>query len=470
MMLNAGSTLIMPTSHALDPVEVWSTVEREQVMSIVGRGRRDGAAAARGAQARRLRRQLDVRARQRWSAAVGRDQGGVPRAAAEPAGQRLARLVRDRRAGVAPVRQGCGADRQVLPRPRRDRDQRGPLRGARRRTRGHRVARPVGSGAPRLPRRSREDREDVPDHRRRALFGARRPGDPPRRRRDRSAGARLAVHQLRWREDLRRGGRDVDRLAPRRGRRPGRAGDRASDGVRRSSRSCSSPRVRRRTAPRWSHTPGRPSRATSCRRTGCSSTRSCARRRARRTTAGRRRSPPSRPDTGRAQPDAPTRDPHTWRRTGDIRPSTPDRGLAHPPSGDELVDIRPFHRQIDAVRGAADRVAIPADGTDRLRHDRGWPAPPSTRWSLWRSRARATMGSSPSPTRRRSGSPGPSSARRSGGAVGAGSGAGCSWHRRRREPGTSGSCSPSPRAAGWRRTAAPPACTGWTASATHRSR
>ncbi len=35
MMLNAGSTLIMPTSHALDPVEVWSTVEREQVMSIV---------------------------------------------------------------------------------------------------------------------------------------------------------------------------------------------------------------------------------------------------------------------------------------------------------------------------------------------------------------------------------------------------------------------------------------------------
>ena len=35
MMLNAGSTLIMPTSHALDPVEVWSTVEREKVMSIV---------------------------------------------------------------------------------------------------------------------------------------------------------------------------------------------------------------------------------------------------------------------------------------------------------------------------------------------------------------------------------------------------------------------------------------------------
>lgn len=35
MMLNAGSTLVMPTSHNLDPVEVWQTVEREGVMSIV---------------------------------------------------------------------------------------------------------------------------------------------------------------------------------------------------------------------------------------------------------------------------------------------------------------------------------------------------------------------------------------------------------------------------------------------------
>ncbi|CAN5439351.1 acyl-CoA synthetase [soil metagenome] len=35
MMLNAGSTLIMPQSHNLDPVEVWQTVEREGVMSIV---------------------------------------------------------------------------------------------------------------------------------------------------------------------------------------------------------------------------------------------------------------------------------------------------------------------------------------------------------------------------------------------------------------------------------------------------
>jgi 3-oxocholest-4-en-26-oate---CoA ligase len=35
MMLNAGSTLIMPTSHNLDAKEVWQTVEREGVMSIV---------------------------------------------------------------------------------------------------------------------------------------------------------------------------------------------------------------------------------------------------------------------------------------------------------------------------------------------------------------------------------------------------------------------------------------------------
>jgi len=35
MMLNNGSTLIMPQSHNLDPKEVWETVEREGVMSIV---------------------------------------------------------------------------------------------------------------------------------------------------------------------------------------------------------------------------------------------------------------------------------------------------------------------------------------------------------------------------------------------------------------------------------------------------
>ncbi len=35
MMLNAGSTVILPTAHNLDAVEVWKTVEREKVMSIV---------------------------------------------------------------------------------------------------------------------------------------------------------------------------------------------------------------------------------------------------------------------------------------------------------------------------------------------------------------------------------------------------------------------------------------------------
>ena len=34
MMLNAGSTLIMPTSHNLDPAEVWQMVEREGAQSI----------------------------------------------------------------------------------------------------------------------------------------------------------------------------------------------------------------------------------------------------------------------------------------------------------------------------------------------------------------------------------------------------------------------------------------------------
>jgi acyl-CoA synthetase (AMP-forming)/AMP-acid ligase II len=35
MMLNAGSTLIIPTSRTLDPAEVWQLVEREQVQSVV---------------------------------------------------------------------------------------------------------------------------------------------------------------------------------------------------------------------------------------------------------------------------------------------------------------------------------------------------------------------------------------------------------------------------------------------------
>lgn len=34
MMLNAGSTLIMPTSTHLDPVEVWQLIEREQAQSV----------------------------------------------------------------------------------------------------------------------------------------------------------------------------------------------------------------------------------------------------------------------------------------------------------------------------------------------------------------------------------------------------------------------------------------------------
>ena len=34
MMLNAGSTLIMPTSHHLDAAEIWSLIEREQAQSV----------------------------------------------------------------------------------------------------------------------------------------------------------------------------------------------------------------------------------------------------------------------------------------------------------------------------------------------------------------------------------------------------------------------------------------------------
>src|SRR5690606_2090858 len=88
--------------------------------------------------------------------------------------------------------------------------------------RRHRLARPVRLGPPRLPRRRGEDRPHVPRHRRGPVLGAGRPGPPPGRRRHRAARPGLGDDQLRWREDLRRGGGAGHRRAPgrpRRGRR-----------------------------------------------------------------------------------------------------------------------------------------------------------------------------------------------------------------------------------------------------------
>ena len=106
---------------------------------------------------------------------------------------------------------------------------------------------------PRPPRRSRSS----------TACGTRCPATGPatRRRRHRAARPRLGDDQLRRREDLRRGGRDRARVAPRGVRRRRRRPARASGGARRSSPSCSSrdgasadaeradrPRVRRHVA------------------------------------------------------------------------------------------------------------------------------------------------------------------------------------------------------------------------------
>ena len=72
----------------------------------------------------------------------------------------------------------------------------------------------------RLPRRRREERQDLPGHRRRAVLDPRRPGPPARRRHRRDARPRLGHDQLRRREDLRRGGRGCAR-PPSRGVRRG---------------------------------------------------------------------------------------------------------------------------------------------------------------------------------------------------------------------------------------------------------
>jgi fatty-acyl-CoA synthase len=89
---------------------------------------------------------------------------------------------------------------------------------------GRRMAGPPRSRPPGLPRRPGQDRPHLPGHRRRALLDPRRPRRHPRRRPDHAAGSRQRHDQLRWREDLRRGGRarhrGTSRGTGRRGRRP----------------------------------------------------------------------------------------------------------------------------------------------------------------------------------------------------------------------------------------------------------
>ena len=112
---------------------------------------------------------------------------------------------------------------------------------------GHRLARPDGLRAARLPRRRREDGPHLPGDRRRALLGARRPGRLAGRRHHRAARAATRSRST----------PAARRSSPRRSSRPSpstppsptssSSAGRASAGARRSSPSSSCAEARRST-------------------------------------------------------------------------------------------------------------------------------------------------------------------------------------------------------------------------------
>ena len=276
-----GNTIcIQDDTVGLDADDVWRTIEREKVniLLIVG-----------DAFGRPLVDQLEAVADRGepydLSSLLMVVSGGAP----------LNSTVKDRFLAQLPTGDGDGRGRRV-----RDRQQMSQM-SARRPGRHHRhlhprsgrgdrqrrprrptldaghdeigLARPAGPGAARLPRRRRQDRPHLPGDRRHPLLGARRPSAADRRRHHRALRPRLGHHQLRRREDLRRGGRAGPRPPPRRvRRRVRRAPVRALGPGGRGGRAA--PRGRRR-PPRTTSSPRRPptSPATSCPRPSCSATR-----------------------------------------------------------------------------------------------------------------------------------------------------------------------------------------------------
>ena len=186
--------------------------------------------------------------------------------------------------------------------------------------RGPGLAGPARPDPARLPRRRREDRPHLPDDRRRAVVGAGRSGKRVGRRPNRTARPRLGDHQLRRREDLRRGGRARRRRSSQRVRRRRGRAARPSAGAARSWPSCSSPTARAPTDEELVEACARVDRALQDpegvhphRR------RSCAHPRARPTTAGPRKladrgrqvrvagEERGRSGAGRSRPDRPVR-------------------------------------------------------------------------------------------------------------------------------------------------------------------
>ena len=184
-------------------------------------------------------------------------------------------LVGDRHADEPHVDAGSGLDRHVQRRAPT------PASSARTSTRagpGHDgigLARAARLRAARLQGRRRQDRQDLPGDRRRAVLGAGRPrASSAPNGGHRTARPRLGDHQLRRREDLRRGGRKRDAVAPGGRRRRGVRPARASAGARRSSRSCTRRRRRAPTPQELIEHAAAPSPATSCRRPWSSGPRS----------------------------------------------------------------------------------------------------------------------------------------------------------------------------------------------------
>ena len=284
---NGGAVLIQDNVTRMDPVDVLDVAEREGAVTILAVG---------DAIARPLIEEIEQGGRE-LSSLVMLVNGGAA----------LNSTLKDRLLAARPTMMvydavgssETGAQMSHLSAPGQVRVDRELHPGSRHR--GHRrrahprpgaglprdgVAGPTRPGPARVPGRRRQDGEDLSGHRRGALRDPRRPGPHRRRRGDRTAGPRLGDDQLRRREDLRRGGRAVDRPPPgrlrRRGGRPtqrevGLRGGRARTAP---ARACRSPRTscspsRRSTSP-----------ATSCPRGSCSCRRCSAHRLGRPTTAG----------------------------------------------------------------------------------------------------------------------------------------------------------------------------------------
>ena len=232
-------------------------------------------------------------------------EGPVPRPLPEPGHHRRRRVVGGRRQRHRDRREGQDGHARRPDRVSRRRDGRARRRppAGRARLRRHRTGRPQRRHPRRVLRRPGQDGRDLRRGRRHPVRHPRRSGHGRGRRLGDAARARLAVDQLRRREDLPRGGGGGGEVAPGRVRR--RGGGRARRTLGPAGRGGGAARgpVGRPISRRCRTTAARRSRATRCRGSCIWSIRCSARRAARRTTPGRRGWPRrTGPTPGASQP------------------------------------------------------------------------------------------------------------------------------------------------------------------------